>query len=237
MARFIVRRLLRWCSCCSPSRSSRSSSSTSSRTATRPCGWPGRQPDARRRSRRSARSGASTTTSSSSTSTMMKKVFTRRPGVVLHPAAGGRGDRQGPAADAVAGDRRGDPVDGGGDLLGPLQRHAGRQVRRPVPDDRRADRDLAAGVLDRRADELLPRLQGRDLPERRLRRAHEGPGRLGLPPDPALDGAGDPVHRLLLARAADRTCSTRSTRTTCEQRAQRGCRSARSWCGTCCATR
>ena len=30
----------------------------------------------------------------------------------------------------------------------------------------------------------------------------EGPGRLGLPPDPALDGAGDAVHRRLLARAA-----------------------------------
>ena len=29
-----------------------------------------------------------------------------------------------------------------------------------------------------------------------------GPGRLGLPPDPALDRAGDPVHRVLLARAA-----------------------------------
>ena len=40
------------------------------------------------------------------------------------------------------------------------------------------------------------------VPERRLRGVHRGPGGLVLPPDPALDRAGDPVHRLLLARAA-----------------------------------
>ena len=40
MARFIVRRLLQMRSCCGPCRCSRSSSSRSSRTATRRSGWP-----------------------------------------------------------------------------------------------------------------------------------------------------------------------------------------------------
>ena len=76
------------------------------------------------------------------------------------------------------------------------------QVLRPLPHDPRAHRHLDAGVLDRRADELLPRVQVGDLPERRLRAVHGGPVGLGLPPDHAVDRALDPVHRRLLARAA-----------------------------------
>ena len=45
-------------------------------------------------------------------------------------------------------------------------------------------------------------LQAGALPQRRLRAAHREPGRLALPHDPAVDRAVDPVHRLLLARAA-----------------------------------
>ena len=132
----------------------------------------------------------------------MKKVFTGDLESLLHPAQRRRGDPQGAAAHAVAGDRRGDHVDVLGDLPRPLQRGEGGQVRRPLPDDPRAGRHLDAGLLGRGADELLPRLQARLVPQRRLRAAHRGPGRLGLPPDPALDRAVDPVHRLLLARAA-----------------------------------
>ena len=45
------------------------------------------------------------------------------------------------------------------------------KVARPLADGARAGRDLDAGLLGRRADELLPRLQGRDLPQRRLHEA------------------------------------------------------------------
>ena len=45
-------------------------------------------------------------------------------------------------------------------------------------------------------------VQGADLPQRRLRRDHRRPLAVGLPPDPAVDRAVDPVHRRLLARAA-----------------------------------
>ena len=48
-----------------------------------------------------------------------------------------------------------------------------------------------------------------------------------LPPDHALDGAVDAVHRRLLARSCARTSSTRSTTTTCAPRGPRGCPSAR----------
>ena len=76
------------------------------------------------------------------------------------------------------------------------------EVRRSLPHDPRPGRHLDARVLDRGADEPLPGLQARLVPERRLRRVHRGPGRLVLPPDSAVDRALDPVHRLLLARAA-----------------------------------
>ena len=44
--------------------------------------------------------------------------------------------------------------------FGLIQRGEGGQVRRPRAHRARADRHLHAGVLDRRADEPLPRLQG-----------------------------------------------------------------------------
>ena len=65
------------------------------------------------------------------------------------------------------------------------------------------DRRLDAGVLARRARELLPRLQGRALPQRRLLGDRRGrPVGVGQPHDPAVDRARDAVHRRLLARAA-----------------------------------
>ena len=48
----------------------------------------------------------------------------------------------------------------------------------------------------------LPDLQGRALPGRRIRRPDRRPGRMGLPPDPALAHPGDPLHRLLQPGAA-----------------------------------
>ena len=61
----------------------------------------------------------------------------------------------------------------------------GGKVRRPVPDRPGDDRGLHAGVLDRRAHELLPRVQGGDLSQRRIRGVLRQPHRLGLSPDPA----------------------------------------------------
>ena len=112
----------------------------------------------------------------------------------------------------------------------PVQRGARREVVRPRRHGARARRHLDAGVLARRADELLPRLQARDLPQRRLRPDQRG-RRLGVgqPPDHAVDRAVDPVHRRLLARRCARACSTRSTTTTCARRARRASAS-----GACC---
>ena len=64
-----------------------------------------------------------------------------------------------------------------------------RQVLRPLPHRARADRHLDAGVLDRGADELLPRVQGGLFPNGGYVALTEDPWRLGLPPDPALDRA------------------------------------------------
>ena len=89
--------------------------------------------------------------------TTMKKVFTGDLQSYFTQLPRGRGDQEGLAAHAVARDRGGAPVDVRGGLLRPLQRHEGGEVRRPLPHDPRADRDLHARVLDRRADELLPR--------------------------------------------------------------------------------
>ncbi len=50
--------------------------------------------------------------------------------------------------------------------------------------------------------QLLPGVQGRDLSQRRLCEAHEQPDPVGLPPDPAVDCAVDPVRRRVLARGA-----------------------------------
>ena len=75
-------------------------------------------------------------------------------------------------------------------------------MSRPLADHNRARRDLDARVLGRRAAELLPRLQGRNLPQRRLYVRSRRPGPVGLPPDPAVVRAVDPVHRRLLAHPA-----------------------------------
>ena len=71
-----------------------------------------------------------------------------------------------------------------------------------VADDRRRRRHLDPGLLARRDPAQLPHLQDRNLPLRRLRRADRRPARMGLPPDPALGHAGDPLRRPLQPRAA-----------------------------------
>ena len=112
------------------------------------------------------------------------------------------------------------------DRARPLQRHARRQDGRPLPDRPRPRRRVAARVLGRGADELLPRLQARDIPQRRLCAAHGEPVRTG---SSTWSCHGRPCR--CCSSASTRaccapTCSTRSTRTTCAQRARRGCRSA-----------
>ena len=73
---------------------------------------------------------------------------------------------------------------------------------------RRDRRDLDAGLLARRGLPLLPHLQDRNLPLRRLRGADRRPARMGLPPDPALVHAGDPLRSASTAACCARTCST-----------------------------
>ena len=101
--------------------------------------------------------------------TTMKKVFTGDLVSYFTQLPVGEEIRKGLPRTLVACDRGGDPVDVRGDLLRPLQRGEGGQVRRPLPHDPRAGRHLDARLLDRRADELLPRVQARAVPQRRLR--------------------------------------------------------------------
>ena len=89
----------------------------------------------------------------------MKKVFTGDLQSYFTQLPVGEEIRKGLPRTLRAGDRRGAAVDVRGDLLRPLQRGQGRQVRGPLPDDHRAGRHLDARLLDRRADELLPRVQ------------------------------------------------------------------------------
>ena len=93
---------------------------------------------------------------------------------LLHPAAERRGaDRPGSPADGVAGGRRRDHLV----LLRRRVRRAfggaRRALARPRADDLLDDRRLDAGLLARGDRQLLPRLQGRDLPQLRLRQHHD----------------------------------------------------------------
>ena len=103
----------------------------------------------------------------------------RRDGLLLQPAERHRRNLEGAAADALAGGRRGADLDGLRDRPRPLQRPARRPALRPPAHRAGADRDLDAGLLARRPDELLPRLQGGDLPQQRLRRIHREPAASG----------------------------------------------------------
>ncbi len=113
-----------------------------------------------------------------------------------------------------------------GSLFGVLSAMTSREAPRPRAHGARADRRLDAGVLPRRDDALLPRVQGEPLPARRLRQADVEPLGVVLPPAAAMVRPVGAVHRRLLARAALARSSTRSTRTTCEPRAPRASASA-----------
>ena len=114
-------------------------------------------------------------------------------------------DRLGPPADPLAGDRRGDHLV----LLGRRLRRARGGPRRALARSRAhravADRRLDAGLLPRRDAQLLPRVQGGDLSQRRLRQHHDEPGAVALPHDPAV------------VRAVG-ACSSASTRACCARR-------------------
>ena len=108
--------------------------------------------------------------------TTMEKVFTGDLDLLLQPDSTCVEEIvKGIPRTLVAGDRRGAACGcSWRSRSGCYTRGAGGPVRRPLPDRARAGRHLDAGVLGRRADELLPGLQGGDLPQRRLRADHRG---------------------------------------------------------------
>ena len=82
-----------------------------------------------------------------------------------------------------------------------LIRGQGGRLARPRADRAGPDRDLDAGLLARLDPPLLLHLQDRTLPGERVRTAVRS-GRVGQPPDPALDQPRRPLRRLLQPRAA-----------------------------------
>ena len=95
-----------------------------------------------------------------------------------------------------------------GVALGLFSADARREGLGPIAHRARPDRHLDAGLLDRGADEPLPglpvieRLGFELFPNGGYVEFTDGPVRVVPPPDPALDRARDPVHRLLLAGPA-----------------------------------
>ncbi|CAA9476842.1 MAG: Dipeptide transport system permease protein DppB, partial [uncultured Solirubrobacteraceae bacterium] len=127
----------------------------------------------------------------------------RRPRVLREPGQRRRGDRARSAAHLRPGHRRGGHLARGRHRAGALHRGPCRAVDGSAGHRAGPGRHLHAGVLAGRPGRLLPGLQGRHLPERRLHRdRRRGPALLAAPPDPALARALRPLHRRLLARGA-----------------------------------
>ena len=126
----------------------------------------------------------------------------RRTDLLQQPAQRQRTDLQGPAGHVLTQHRRRSDLDVlRGDLRLPLGGQ-GRRRDRPPADRGRDRRHLDAGVRPRRRLPQVPRLRHRDIPVGRLRQADRRTDRMGLPPDPSLDDAGDHLRRLLQPRPA-----------------------------------
>ena len=114
---------------------------------------------------------------------------------------------------------------------------AGRLARPGADRSSRSPASRSRSSCSRAGPAQLPHLQDRDLPRRRLREADRRPGRMGLPPDPALDHARGHSGRLLQPGAALEH-ARRDGRGLRAHRAGQGAeRATGDDAGTCCATR